>query len=130
MNIIAEWLKRNFTLPAVLAMISTIVASSVFVKTQGESIQQLQIGQSQLQSGMKELSDRLGSVERYGTEVFREHALRSERTSDALASRIKDVESFNGSINVILTRLGYIESSLNELKQRSVSFRPTKPTTD
>jgi len=118
MNTLADWLKRNFTLPAVIAMISTIIVSGAYVRVQGDSIKQLQANQVTLQCGMKEISDRLTAVERYGTDTFRQHVSQTERIMDSLSSRVKDVESYNGSINVILTRLGYIESSLNELKGR------------
>ena len=118
MSTVAEWFKRNFTMPAVLAMISTIIVSGVYIRVQGEAIQQLQSNQVTLQAGMKEISDRLTAIERHGTDTFRAHVAQTERIMDSMSSRIKDVESYNGSINVILTRLGYIESSLNELKNR------------
>lgn len=118
MSILAEWIKRNFTLPAVLAMVSTVIVSGVYIRVQGESIQQLQQGRTDILVGMKDLSDRLAVVERHGTDSFRQHAVQSDRTFEMLTTRVKDVESFNSSINVILTRLGYIESSLNELKRR------------
>ena len=48
MNTLADWVRRNFTLPAVLAMISTIIVSGVYIRVQGESIWQLQLNQTAL----------------------------------------------------------------------------------
>jgi hypothetical protein len=48
MNTLTDWVRRNFTLPAILAMISTIIVSGVYVRVQGESIRQLQLNQSAL----------------------------------------------------------------------------------
>ena len=88
-----EWFKRNFTFPAFLALTTILIVAAVTVQVQATAIIQLQQGMIEFRGQMKEELNKL-------------------------EGRVKDVESFNSSINVILTRLGYIEASLNELKRR------------
>ena len=119
-----KWLKENLTLRNIITMVLIIGGFIGYVKTQANSTAQLQQNQMELISGQEKLNEKLEDLTRNGSDPIRGHLIFDDKRQAVTDSRLDRLEQESKKLDIITTKIDYIEQAIRKMERTQEKARP------